>query len=445
MVSFQLRKNHRLLILLLMVGLLAPVTPALAGLELVSHRTELDYWLGVDGEEGRIALSRLSIRPEIKLRFDQGWRLEAAGRFEAARDRTGLGTVETYSSASRPLIDNDDVRLEIDRLVLSRRIGDHRLSFGKQTVAWGVLDGIQITDRFDPVRRRDFVLTEVRPERLARWGLRWQREGEGLNVDLAVAFDPTVNQLANAGDRFQPLASRLLGGLAIDPGSADIPIMQSERDRYWHDATLGLRLSRRIGRADASLLFLSGPDPEPLLQLVDLDGSQSVINLEHPRRTLIGGTLEFPAGSHVWRLELAHSPDQAINTESEIQLSSDERGRTLAGIGMDWNAPGGWFINAQLAVDHLSSGSPVAVRPRTDVISTLRIQRSIAQDTIKLRSELLTSLSDADGVLRASMDWQYSDPLRLSIGADWLFGTRDGLFGQYQDASRAWVRMRFTF
>lgn len=425
--------------------LLIHAVPAAADLELVSHRTALDYWVGADGEEGRLALSRLSLRPELQLRFGEGWRLELAGRFEAAHDRTGLGAVGGFSPASRPLVDKDDLRLDIDQFVLSRRFGRHRLSIGKQTVAWGVLDGIQVTDRFDPVRRRDFVLTEVRPERLARWGLRWRIGGDGLNVDMAVAFDPTVNQQAGVGDRFQPRAPRQLGGLDLDLVAGDLVLEESARDRYWHDATLGIRLSHRLGRADASLLMLSGPDPDPVLKLgAALDG-RPLIELEHPRRQLIGATLEFAAGSRVWRFEVAHIPDQRINTDTDIPLSHDQRSRTLAGVGVDWNAPGGWFVNAQLALDHLSSGSDEPVRPRSDIISTLRAQRSFVQDTVTFRSELLGSLSDGDGVIRASLDWQYSDPLRLSLGADWLFGTRDGLFGQFQDASQAWARVRFTF
>jgi hypothetical protein len=418
--------------------------PVAAGLERVSQRTEIDYWAGADGDEGRIALSRLSISPTLRLRAGQNWDIDLAGRVEAAYDRTGLGTTRSYSPASRPLIDSDHVRLEIDQFVLSRRIGANRLSIGKQTLAWGVLDGIQITDRFDPVRRRDFVLTEFRPERLARWGLRWRHDGEGLRADLAVAFDPTVNQLAQAGDRFEPLAPRLRGGLSSELDTTTLDIVQSDRDRYWRDATYGLRLSHAIGRADASVLFLSGPDPEPLLRLAGLEPERPTIELVYPRRELIGATLEVPEGSRVWRLELAHIPNQPINVEGTEALNSDERGRTLAGVGMDWNAPEGWFVNAQLAVDHLSGGHPDPVRPQTDVIATLRAQRGFAQDTLKFRSEVLASLSDGDGAVRTALDWQFSDPLRLSIGADWLFGTRAGLFGQYRDASQLWIRMRLS-
>jgi hypothetical protein len=434
-----------ILALLVAAAVAGPPVAAAAGVDLVSQRIEVDYWAGVDGEEGRIALSRLSLRPELALRFGEGWRLEMAGRLEGSRDRTGLGTVRSFSPAARPLIDRDDLRLDIDQLVLSRRFGRHRLSIGKQIVAWGVLDGLQVTDRFDPVRRRDFVLTEVRPERLARWGLRWRIGGEGLNADLVVAFDPTVNQLAQAGDRFQPVAPRLLGGMEWGASVGNFLLTQSDRDHYWRDATAGFRLSRRFGRADASVLFLSGPDPEPLLQLAGTMNGRPVVELTHPRRKLIGTTLEFAAGSQVWRFELAHSPDQPINTATDIPLSSDRRSRTLAGVGVDWNAPHGWFVNAQLAVDHLGAGSADAVRPRSDLIATLRAQRSIVQDTVTLRSELLGSLSDGDGVARASVDWQYSDPLRLSLGADWLFGTRDGLFGQFRDASQAWARIRLTY
>jgi hypothetical protein len=413
--------------------------------ETVTQRSELEYWIGADGEEGRIALSRLSFRPSIQLRAGADWDIDIAGRLEAAYDRTGLGTVRSFSPAARPLIDEEHVRLDIDRLVISRSFGDNRLSIGKQTVPWGVLDGLQITDRFDPVRRVDFVLTEVRPERLARWGLRWRHDGEGLRADLAVAFDPTVNQLAQPGDRFAPLAPRLRGGLPAELDSTAIDLRQSDRDRYWRDATLGLRLSHSLGRADVSLLALSGPDTDPLLRLINSDPQQPVIELDYPRRKLFGATLEVPEGSRVWRIELAHIPDQPVNTESVAPLSDDRRGRTLAGLGMDWNAPAGWFVNAQLAVDHIEGGRLDAVRPRTDVIITLRAQRGFLQEEVRWRSELLASLSDDDGVLRSSIEWRASDTLSLSVGADWLYGPRTGLFGQYRDASQLWLRTRLDF
>lgn len=420
------------------------IAPPAASFERLSHRTDIEYWAAADGDEGRLALSRLSIRPSLRLRAANGWDFELTGRLEGAYDRTGLGTTRSYSPAARPLIDSEHIRLEIDEFVLSRRFGASRLSIGKQTIAWGVLDGVQITDRFDPVRRRDFVLTEVRPERLARWGVRWRRDGDGLRADLAVAFDPTVNQLAQAGDRFEPRAPRLRGGFSGQLDNSVFDIVQSDRDRYWQDATFGFRLSHSIGRADASVLFLSGPDPEPLLRLAESNPQRPTIELVYPRRELVGATLEVPDGSRIWRLELAHIPDQAINIEGPVPLGHDQTARTLAGIGLDWNAPHGWFVNAQLALDRLSSDAATAVRPQTDVISTLRAQRGFAQDTVMLRTELLMSLSDGDGVFRNALDWQFSDPVRLSVGVDWLFGTRNGLFGQYRDQSQLWVRMRLS-
>src|SRR6056297_2955087 len=86
-----------------------------ASFERVSQRTEIEYWVGADGEEGRIALSRLSIRPSLRLRAPHDWDIELAGRLEGAYDRTGLGTTSSYSPASRPLIDSDHARLEIDQ------------------------------------------------------------------------------------------------------------------------------------------------------------------------------------------------------------------------------------------------------------------------------------------------------------------------------------------
>ena len=59
-------------------------------------------------------------------------------------------------------------RKKLERATLGWRRGRDRVTLGKQTIAWGVFDGLQVTDRYDPVRRHDAVLGDVRPERIAR-------------------------------------------------------------------------------------------------------------------------------------------------------------------------------------------------------------------------------------------------------------------------------------
>ncbi|MGY6533454.1 DUF1302 family protein [Glycocaulis sp.] len=393
-------------------------------------------------DDGDASLARINVLPRYLLRGTAGWRGEVSGRLVAASDGTGLGTTETFSSASRPLDIGPHGRIELDRAFITLGTGDHRLTLGKQSLAWGILDGLQVTDRFDPINRTEAVFGEVRPQRLARWGARWQGQLAGLEFDAAAAFDPTVNQLPLAGAAFAPRAPRLRAG--FPEGAQTPPVTISTRDRYISDATYGLRISRPLGQSEASLVLISGPETEPVFAAV-LTPSGPVVELRYPRRTLIGATFERSDGPRVWRLEAAYTPGQPVNVLAAPFIAAADRPRYLGGLGLDWSAPNNVFVNLQIGVDHIDAGGMTLVRPQTDVIATLRLQRAFHNERLWLKSELLGSLSEGDGAIRPWMEWRQSDNVLFSVGADLVWGHSHGLFGQYAEQSRLWMRVNTNF
>ncbi len=423
---------------------------AAADLTLDGQRQELDLWMGVRTDDGERSLSRLTFSSDWDLLWKEDWQIDLALRLELADDDTGLGSTRTYAPISRPLIDNETARLEIDQATFTRQRSNQQLIVGKQVVAWGVLDGLRVTDRFAPVRLRDFVVTETRPERLSRWGMRLRQRAAGGWFDLALALDATVNQLPGPGDAFAPVAPRNRGGLPV--GAELPPLLVDSRSNSIKDATLGLRYGRRIGSTDISALVINGPDNDPLFVPTVIAGDASntmdplaAIRLDYPRRTLLGATMEKAVGSMVWRAELAHIPDQPVNLLTDQQPGSARKARTLAGVGVDWRGFGGLFVNAQIGLDHQHHNDDVGVRPDSDWIGTLRLQQSLAQDTVSLRFEWLGSVNKGDGVLRPAVQWSMSDNLRLATGLDWFYGDNTELFGQYKEQSRVWVRLKLAF
>jgi hypothetical protein len=260
----------------------------------------------------------------------------------------------------------------------------------------------------------------------------------GAWLDAAVALDSSVSQQPDIGAAFAPRAPRLRGGLPANLGGS-LSVVHSERAHSLGDATYGLRVSRRWGGLEVSALGLSGPEPEPTLTL---EGSGSQIVLIHPRRSVAGVTAEGQFGAAVWRLEAAHIPDQPVNTLGPAVLSHDDRARTLVGVGVDWNAPFNVFANGQIIVDEIEGGRSPAARPLRDVFATVRLQRGFANDTLRLRIEALGAISDGDAVVRPQLDWQANDRWSAAVGADVFVGDRSGLFGQYRDESRLWLRLR---
>ncbi|MFN2329922.1 MAG: hypothetical protein ABR612_13485 [Chromatocurvus sp.] len=383
---------------------------------------------------GGVSQARVSLLPETQLRMGRTWSAEGRLRLEGAASDTGLGTRETYSTVSEPWQPGSDVRIEIDTATLSWRERTTQFTLGKQTVAWGVLDGVQVTDRFDAVRRREAVFTQERPERLSRWGARARFRLGGTRLDAAAAFDGSVNQLARAGDAFDIRAARSRGGLpaGIVPTRIDVDVPD--------DATFGLRASRTIGTSDSSVMVIHGPDTEPVF-LANGTG----VELSYPTRTLLGATWQRAAGARVWRLEGAFVPRQPVNLAPAQGLVTAKEARWLIGSGLDWSLPGGIFLNAQLAVDHIDTGNAEIARPETDVVSTLRIQRSYSNERWRAVLEMINVLSDGSGTLRPSLTWQQGDSLALDLGADLIWGQERDLIGQFEQASRVYLRIRKTF
>ncbi|MFT6094907.1 MAG: hypothetical protein ACJA2Q_002814 [Pseudohongiellaceae bacterium] len=110
----------------------------------------------------------------------------------------------------------------------------------------------------------------------------------------------------------------------------------------------------------------------------------------------------------------------------------------LAGVGLDWDLPDSVFLNLQLGVDSISGKG--AVRQDTDVITTLRLQKSFANDRLRASTEILSNLADGDGTFRPGVAWQVNDALRLETGLDLIWGEVDGLIGQFNGDDRVWLR-----
>lgn len=422
--------------------LLAP-TPALA--TDLGARLEAEAWWGLRTSDRQVSLARFSLLPSIRPRLSDSLTADIRVRADFAPDRTGLGTRETYAPWSRPLLLADGAQAELERATLQWRSGSMRLTVGKQSFAWGALDGVPVTDRFDPVRRRDFVATETRPERIGRWSVRLQSDIGGLGLDAGFVPDPTVAQQARPGDAFSIKAPRLRAGLPA--GGPDVPQLLDRRDRALADASWGLRASHAIGRLDVALVAMRGPEADPLLLPGQTHDGRPALRLAFPHRTAFGGSLILPAGSTVWRLEVAHVPDQPLNRDASRagRLEVTRAPRTVAGVGMDWQAPGALFVNAQLVVDHVTDAGRQLARPETDLIATLRLHRDFAQTTVRLRGEVIANLAKGDAYIRPAVEWKVDDRVTLSGGSDLFAGPKDGLLGQFGSESRLWLKARTAF
>ncbi|MEO1488546.1 MAG: DUF1302 family protein [Pseudomonadota bacterium] len=388
----------------------------------------------IGADEDGVSKLFLLLEPEISGPIAEDLDGTFSVRFEADGSRTGVGSRQSFSSISAPVIKGDDVRLEIDEAYLDIIAGDLDVTVGKQIIAWGSIDGVRVTDTINPARLTESVARNQRPDRIPIWAVRLRGRLGAMDFDLVAAPDPTVNQIALADDAFFPQAPRFLAGL---PSTDNLPpITREERNDLIADGTLGARLAFRFEATDLRFSLVSAPDHDGVPV-----ANGPVIEIQHDRRHTIGAELVRQIGPVVARFEVAWTPDAMFNIADTFATQTTQDSRIIAGFGADFTGPLDTYINLQLIIDHAASDERL-VRPDTDVITTLRAQKSFADEDYNARLEWFSSFTDGDGVLRLELSRRLNDQMSLFVGGDYFYGPRNGLFGQYVDRSRGLIGLR---
>lgn len=387
-------------------------------------------------DEGGLAKADMLIEPEATIAMGSGIEAVMSLRIEAAGSETGTGSRSGFSPISAPLVKGDDLRLEIDEFYLAIPAGALEFKLGKQEIAWGSIDGARVVDTVSPARLTEGLARDPRPDRIAIWAARMQAIIGRVDLDLVVAPDPTVNQLSEPGAAFFPRAPRFLAGL--QPVGPLPPITRDNRGDLIGDATLGARISYRLDATDLRVSFVRGVDQDGVPVL-----GAGQIELRHPRRHTIGLELVRQFGGVVGRLEAAWTPDARFVVAGSLGTQVAEVDRIVGGIGADFSGPLGTYVNVQLIADHVSSDRRL-VRPATDVISTLRIQKDFGDNLHMVRAEWLNSFTDTDGLVRLELSRRIDDRFSIFIAGDIFYGPRRGIFGQFSDRSRMLSGIRFS-
>jgi len=396
----------------------------------------IDGALVVAADEDGLAKANLLIEPETTIALRSGIEAVMSLRIEAAGSRTGTGARSGFSPISAPLVKGDDLRIEVDEFYLAIPAGALELRLGKQEIAWGSIDGARVVDTVSPARLTEGLARDPRPDRIAIWAARAQAIIGRVDVDLVFAPDPTANQLAEPDVAFFPQAPRFLAGL--QPAGPLPPIIREDRGDLIGDATIGARLSYRLDATDLRVSVVRGIDQDGIPVF---DGKQ--IELRHPRRHTIGLEFVRQFGGVVGRLESAWTPDARFVVAGSLGGEVAQVDRLVGGIGADFSGPLGTYINVQLIADHVASDRSL-VRPRTDVISTLRVQKDFDDNRHALLAEWLNSFTDADGLVRLELVRRLDDRFAIFLGTDIFYGASRGLFGQFSERTRALGGVRFA-
>jgi hypothetical protein len=376
--------------------------------------------------------------------FQSGWTAKIAARLRYdTEDRLepGRPRLDERSDFNRRWLLGDSADAELRELYVDGQVGRASVRIGKQQVVWGQADGLRVLDVVNPFSFREFVWPDPQDRRIPLWTVKTEVPLGGATLQLLWLPDPTYDEIPLGAAAFAVTTPLLVPQAA---GPVEIrPVRRPSGVRDGSDA--GARLAMFIGGWDVTLNYLYHyyDDPVPF---VAMTAGGPALEPAYERSRLFGATVSNAFGSTTVRAELGYSTDRWFITRDPADLdrvfASDE---VAFVVGLDNTAVAATVLSLQYFDSQVREPQASMTRSRHERQATLLMQRSFRNDSVRMRALWLRSLNRDDGAIQARLSWQMSANLAIAVSMERFYGVRQGLFGEFRDASRAGVELQWSW
>jgi hypothetical protein len=329
----------------------------------------------------------------------------------------------------------ESVDLLVRELAVSFRPGqavDAKL--GRQVLTWGTGDLLFLNDLFPKDfisffagRDEDYLKSPSDTARITVFT-------PHVNVDLAYTPHFTPDDYL-FGERFA-FWNPALGEVAApaDPRRAEEPT----------NGELAMRLFRTRGATEYALYGYHGRWKQPVG--IGADGQP-----RFPRLRTFGGSVRLPLHKGLFNAEAAWYDSRDDRSGDDPRTPNSEL-RLLAGYEQELvrNLTAGTQLYAERIQHHdrllAASSDPARERDQWRSVATLRLTHRALRDTLTSSLFLFASPSDEDLYLRPSVAWRRDDHWLFAAGLNLFHGRNEyTFFGQLEDNSNGWVRLRYYY
>lgn len=308
------------------------------------------------------------------------------------------------------------------------------VKIGRQVLTWGTGDLLFLNDLFPKDfisffagRDEDYLKSPADTARVSFYTdlvnveLAWTPEfapDDYLYGERFVFWNPTL------GDSVAP----------VTPRRASAP----------SDDELALRLFRNVGPTEYALYAYDGRWKQPLGSTVD--GQPTF-----PRLRSWGASMRTPWLQGLFNAEAAFYDSRDDPRGDDPRIPNSEL-RLLLGYEQEIvrNLTAGAQLYAERLSDHARliehSPAPAEARDEWRSVATLRLTHRAWRDALTSSLFIFVSPSDEDFYLRPSISWRRDDHWSLTSGVN-IFGGREEytFFGQLEDNSNGWFRLRYNY
>lgn len=336
---------------------------------------------------------------------------------------------------------SDDTRVDIRRAAVLLRLADWLdVVAGRQVLTWGTGDLVFLNDLF----AKDFVSFFVgRDDEFLKApsnSLKATVYTAAANLDFVWTPTFTSDEFIN-GERLSFNRPPAPDSLASMPAS---PIVASYPDGSWENGEFAARLYRRLKGYELAAYAYAGfwkqPTAIDTTTMMPTFAELTVFGAS-ARGNLLGGIANVEGAYYDSREDADGSDPLRPNSQARGLVGYERELFSNFTTGLQYY--GEWTVDYDSLVANLPDGYPVPDDARHLV--TVRLTHRLMRQTLSLSLFGFYSPNDEDGHIRLAATRDWNDTVALTIGANVMWGDSDSFFGQLEDNSNAYLRVRASF
>jgi hypothetical protein len=336
--------------------------------------------------------------------------------------------------------DHDELLADYTDTYARYRTGNTRLTLGAQTIVWGRVDEIPLSDRVSRVDLTRFILDDLPERRRAQLAARWEQNFGETKLDAVWLPLFRAAQLPDSESVWSPI--NRLGGriLGIDPALTRWLNAATRIDEDEHGSGGGaLRLTGVARTADFGLTAARTRQSIPYYRLEPVDGALTAV---HPFNTFLGADFEIATGTLIWRTEFGYTDDVPVT----LRNAAMDKAHALDWIGALEFFPGGedTRINLQLVAHALRTDQSILELKEYYGVNG-EIETPFAQARWKAGLRFASGINVDDVYVSPRLSYVGWEPHEVYVAAHYFDGDARTLGGFHEDHSLITLGLRSRF
>jgi hypothetical protein len=343
------------------------------------------------------------------------------------------------------LYDSDSLSFTMRELYMDMYFDNFDIRLGKQQVVWGKADGVFITDIVSPLNLTEFLLPDFDEIRMGVTAAKLDYYVGNSTFEAIVIpqFTPILRPDENSIWDIQP----------DFPAPATFDWSKSEITQSLKNSEIFLKYSAMTSMIDFELMGGYTWDDTPAMHVekeFDMSSGSPVltglnITPEHHRLTVAGGSFSSEIKGLILRGEAAYYNGKYFQTADPLAKDAlIQKDYLHYVVGLDFNI-GSVKMSTQFIQQYILDYNDLLDNPETNNTATFMARYDMMRETVHLDLFSYIGLDDGDALIRPKITYDFDDSFSILLGSNIFVGDREGMFGQYQDNSMIYAKIKYHF